>query len=250
MSSTKTTSEESERFGQVAKLCAKAALKAWLTPELRRSRSLVFLVGLLLLAVSVANSDEPVGSIQELRGTARVYRAAKAISAAVGIFVMLGDRIETLADSELTLILRGGTRLTLGEESTMIIDRHLVKNETHIQSTVRLLLGKLRSWVNDTGGGGSVNFEIHTPNGVAAARGTDFEVNFIEGKPCPADPSCLRYTTVGVYQGVVVVTNPTGPAGSLPVTVTAGYQTTIPCESPPTPPSRWGAEELRAPGYH
>ena len=86
----------------------KAALKAWLTPELRRSRSLVFLVGLLLLAVSVANSDEPVGSIQELRGTARVYRAAKAISAAVGIIVMLGDRIETLADSELTLILRVG----------------------------------------------------------------------------------------------------------------------------------------------
>jgi len=95
-----------------------------------------------------------------------------------------------------------------------------------------------------------VNFEIHTPNGVAAARGTDFEVEFIEGKPCPADPSCLRYTTVGVYQGVVVVANPTSPAGSLPVTVTAGYQTTIPCESPPTASSRWGAEELRAPGYH
>ena len=138
----------------------------------------------------------------------------------------------------------------LGEDSTMIIDRHLVENETHIQSTVRLLLGKLRSWVNDVGGGGSVNFEIHTPNGVAGARGTDFEVEFIDGKPCPADPSCLRYTTVGVYQGVVVVANPTSPTGSLPVTLTAGYQTTIPCESPPTPPSRWGAEELRAPGYH
>ena len=250
MSSTKRTSEEPEPFRHVANLCAKAALKAMLAPAMGGSRSLVFLVGLLLLGVTVATSDEPVGSIQELRGTAQVFRAAKAIVATVGIFVMVGDRIETLADSELTLILRGGTRLTLGEDSTMIIDRHLVEHETHIQSTVRLLLGKLRSWVNDVGGGGSVNFEIHTPNGVAGARGTDFEVEFIDGKPCPADPSCLRYTTVGVYQGVVVVTNPTSPAGSLTVTVTAGYETTIPCESPPTPPSRWGAEELRAPGYH
>jgi len=249
MPSTKTRSEESEHFRYIVNLCAKAALKARFVPAPGRSRTLVLLVA-LLLAVSVASSDEPVGSIQELRGTVQVFRAAKAIAAVVGILVMLGDRIETRADSEVTLILRGGTRLMLGEDSTMIIDRHLVENETHIQTAVRLLLGKLRSWVNDTGGRGSVNFEIHTPNGVAAARGTDFEVEFIEGKPCPADPSCLRYTTVGVYLGVVVVTNPTSPAGSLPVTVTAGYETTIPCESPPTPPSRWGAEELRAPGYH
>ena len=41
--------------------------------------------------------------------------------AAVGMFVLLGDRIEALADSELTLILRGGTRLMLGEDGTMII---------------------------------------------------------------------------------------------------------------------------------
>ena len=249
MSSTKTTSGEPEHFRHVAKLAATTALKARLAPALGRSRSLVLLV-VLLLAVSIASSDEPVGSIQALRGTAQIFRAAKAIAAVVGIFVMLGDRIETRTDSEVTLMLRGGTRLMLGEDSTMIIDRHLVENETHIQTTVRLLLGKLRSWVNDTGGGGGVNFEIHTPNGVAAARGTDFEVDFIEGKPCPADPSCLRYTTVGVYQGVVVVANPTSPAGSLSVTVTAGYETTIPCESPPTSPSRWGAEELRAPGYH
>jgi hypothetical protein len=221
-----------------------------LAQAMGRSRSLAFLAGLVLLVVSVANSDDAVGSIQQLRGTAQVYRAARAIAAAVGIFVMLGDRIETLADSELTLVLRGGTRLMLGEDSTMIIDQHLVENETHIRSTVRLLVGKLRSWVNDTGGGGGVNFEIHTPNGVAGARGTDFEVAFIEGKPCPAEPTCLRYTTVGVYQGVVVVANPTSPTGSPTVAVTAGYQTTIPCESPPTPPSRWGAEELRAPGYH
>ena len=112
MSSTKTTSGESEHFRHVANLCTTAARKAGLAPALGRSRSLVLLV-VLLLAVSFANSDEPVGSIQELRGTAQVFRVAKAIAAVVGIFVMLGDRIETRADSEVTLMLRGGTRLML-----------------------------------------------------------------------------------------------------------------------------------------
>src|SRR5215469_10321790 len=95
------TKTEFQYFRQIASLWAKAALKARLAPGMRKSRSFVFLAGLMLLAASVANSDEPVGSIQELRGTAQVYRAAKAIVAAVGILVMLGDRIETLADSDL-----------------------------------------------------------------------------------------------------------------------------------------------------
>src|SRR5262249_11791633 len=190
------------------------------------------------------------GSIEELRGAAQVHRGATQIAALVGMVVMVADRIETLADSELTLILRGGTRLRLGEASTMIIDEDLVTNGTSIRSTVRLLLGKLRAWVNTKVGSGAPNFEIRTPNAVAGARGTDFEVEFIEGKPCPAQPTCLRYTTVGVYEGTVVVANPTSPPGSAPVTVTAGYQTTIPCETPPTTAARWGAEELRSPGYH
>ena len=92
-SSTKT---ESEGLRHVASPWAKAALKARLAFGIGRSRNLVFLlVGLMLLVGSVANSDEPVGTIQELRGTAQVYRAAQAIVAAVGVFVMLGDRIET-----------------------------------------------------------------------------------------------------------------------------------------------------------
>jgi len=204
---------------------------------------------IVFLVLSSVKAEETVGSIVQLRGLVHIYRAAKQIAGTVGMLVLIGDKIETLADAEVTLVLHGGTELDLRESSTMIIDQN-VANEPSIRSTVRLLLGRLRALVNATAGARSVNFEIHTPNAVAGARGTDFEVAFIEDKPCPAQPTCLRYTTVGVYQGTVVVGNPTSPPGSAPVTITAGYQTTIPCETPPTAPSPWGTEELRAPGYH
>src|SRR5262245_8166449 len=111
---------------------------------MRGSRRFVYVIVLLLLTLSAAAADEGAGSIEELRGAAQVHRGATQIAALVGMVVMVADRIETLADSELTLILRGGTRLRLGEASTMIIDEDLVTNGTSIRSTVRLLLGKLR----------------------------------------------------------------------------------------------------------
>lgn len=200
------------------------------------------------LVLSPVHADETVGSITAVRGVANVYRNVKQLAATVGMLVFLGDKIETLTDSEMTLVLLGGTELQLSESSTLTIDKNLT-NQPAIRSTVSLLLGKLRALVN-AAKARTVDFEVHTPNAVAGVRGTDFEIAFIEGKPCPAQPTCLRYTTVGVYQGTVIVSNPTSPPGSAPVTVTAGYQTTIPCETPPTEPSPWGTEELRSPGYH
>ena len=89
---------------------------------------------------------------------------------------------------------------------------------------------------------------MHTPNAVVAARGTNFETAYIVGKPCPGFPECLRYTDVGVYEGVVEVSNPTNPRAA-PVRVTPGYETTVPCELAPSSPAPLGMGELGAPGY-
>jgi ferric-dicitrate binding protein FerR (iron transport regulator) len=209
----------------------------------------VRLIGIAIVALFVlspARAQETVGSITALKGAAQVYRGVQQLAAASGMSVLLGDKIETSANAELTLALLGGTEIKLSESSTIIIDQNVAAPT--IRSSMRLMIGTLRALVNAAAS--SVAFEVHTPNGVAGVRGTDFEVTYIEGKPCPAQPTCLRYTTVGVYKGIVVVSNPTSPPGAAPVTITAGYQTTIPCETPPTAPSPWGTEELRAPGYH
>ena len=52
---------------------------------------------------------------------------------------------------------------------------------------------------------------MRTPNAVVGVRGTDFTTKYVAGKPCPGFPQCLRYTDVGVYKGIVEVSNPTNP---------------------------------------
>jgi hypothetical protein len=52
-----------------------------------------------------------------------------------------------------------------------------------------------------------------------------------------------------VSEGIVEVTNPTNPSAPA-VTVEAGYETTVPCEEPPTSPGPLGIGEMGGPGYH
>jgi hypothetical protein len=52
---------------------------------------------------------------------------------------------------------------------------------------VTLLSGLVRSLVK-IGPGRRPNFEVHTPNAVASARGTMFDVSYREGQPPPATP--------------------------------------------------------------
>jgi hypothetical protein len=79
---------------------------------------------------------------------------------------------------------------------------------------------------------GSPNFEVHTPNAVAAARGTDFATVYQEGTTRPGFTGCNRFTDVAVYQGTVGLSQPAIP-GSPEVQVAAGYETSVPCGEPP-----------------
>jgi hypothetical protein len=160
---------------------------------------------------------------------------------------MLGDKLQTSAASEATVVLLDGSELTLSESTTLVIDRSMV-GPTGADSVVNLVEGKLRSVINPIGGS-LPEFEVHTPNAVAGARGTDFETEYIEGKPCPGFPHCLRYTDVGVYEGIVEVRNPTSTR-PISVRVSGGYETTVPCELPPANPGPLGMGDLSAPGYH
>ena len=202
----------------------------------------------LLSATPSANAEGPVGSITELKGHAVVRRPGQQLDAARSMPVLRNDEIVTDPGGGVTVSLLNGSRLTVGESTSIVIDKSIVTQDQRARSRIHLVLGRLRAVVEAVGGT-SADFKIHTKNAIAASRGTDFEVDFIEGKPCPQQPSCLVYTTVGVYKGTVEVTNPTSPPGASPVNVTAGYQTNVPCETPPSSMAPWGIEELGTPGY-
>jgi FecR protein len=217
----------------------------WRDPaKVFRTALFVLLAICLTYAVTVercAQAEEPLGSVTELEGTAKLFRGKQEFNVVLKMPVVVRDRLQTMSKSHLTVTLRGGSQLILAELSTMVIDDLAAGARSN--TTISLMLGHLRAVVYR-----SPNFEVHTPNAIVGVRGTEFETAYIEGKPCPGFPTCLRYTEVGVYKGVVEVRNAANPKAP-PVRVTQGYETTVPCEMAPSSAAPLGMSELGAPGY-
>jgi len=192
--------------------------------------------------------SNPVGSVTELNGTVELQRNGHKSIPTLSSQVLMEDVFTTERSSSVAITLAGGSELQVGQSSSLVIDRDVVNAQTGARFTlIKLLRGKLHSLVPSLLSGGS--FSVLTANAISGVRGTEFDIAYIEGKPCPGFPDCLRYTDVGVYKGVVEVRSVTNPHAPV-VQISGGYETTVPCEVPPSSPSPLGATELEAPGYH
>ncbi|HXW84767.1 MAG TPA: FecR family protein [Candidatus Binataceae bacterium] len=214
------------------------------------NRALLSLLSLALaapLSRGLVFGQTRIGSVARVSGIAFLQRDGKQSAVVPTMAVETNDRFGTRAKSSLIIDFIDGTELQLGESSLITIEQRHASATGRRASLLMLWNGKLRSIVKAVLAGAG-DFEVHTPNAVAAVRGTDFETAFVQGKPCPEDHTCMRYTTVGVSSGKVAVSNPSTPAAS--VLVTEGYETTVACESPPTSPAPLGMNEMGAPGYH
>lgn len=201
----------------------------------------------LISRCATAFAQAPVGEVTSITGIAKLVRGGSELNLAPSIPVEVRDRLSTAPEAKLTVTFSDGSKLTLSESSSYTIDRYEMATTARRQAEIELWAGHLRAIVN-LGAGGVPDFEVHTPNAISAVRGTEFETAFIEGRPCPEDRSCMRYTTVGVFHGVVAVANISNPAQA--VLVNEGYETTVACEAPATSPAPLGMEEMGAPGYH
>jgi FecR-like protein len=222
-------------------------------PAPNRLRSWLLFVLTLIFAGPVAESaaQAPAGWITEIHGSASLERKGRSSAASLELPVMTGDKIETAVESSLTVGLVDGSGLTLSESSSIVIDRAVMDPAISGLASkffIELFKGTLGSVVTRTIGA-SPQFEVHTPNAIVGVRGTDFTTKYVEGRPCPGFPQCLRYTDVGVYKGIVQVRNPTS-SKPVAVQVTSGYETTVPCELPPAAPGPLGMGDISAPGYH
>ena len=208
----------------------------------------IALSSVILISLSaVAFAQDTIGQVTDVTGSAKLERGGIEVDATPSMPIKVRDKLRTTAKSKLTVTFRDGSKLVLSESSSYTIDEYSIAATTRIRASIALWAGHLRAIVS-TAAGGVPDFQVHTPNAVAAVRGTEFETAFIADRPCPEDRSCMRYTTVGVFHGVVAVANIASPAQS--VQVTEGYETTVACESPATSPAPLGMEEMGAPGYH
>jgi hypothetical protein len=124
----------------------------------------------------------------------------------------------------------------------MVIDNHaLAPAGGRAATRVSLFGGVLRSVV--AAAGGTPNFEVHTPNAVAAVRGTRWDTAYTEGEARPTYGDCRRFSDVVVYEGVVSLRNTAAPNG---IDVPAGYEATVPCDVNSTLPGPIGMTGARA----
>ncbi len=196
---------------------------------------------------AVAFAQDIVGEATSITGVAKLDRAGNNVDIVPAMPIEVGDKLRTAAKAELTVTFRDGSKLILSESSSYAIDQYAMTASTRRQASIGLWAGHIRAIVT-MGIGGVSAFQVHTPNAVATVRGTEFETAYIADRPCPEDRSCMRYTTVGVFHGVVAVANISKPSQA--VQVTEGYETTVACEAPATAPAPLGMEEMGAPGYH
>ena len=194
----------------------------------------LLLISALVLVVSgPALAQTAAGSFSSVSGQVQIQRTGATIGAASGVGVNVGDRIVTGAGGHAVIVLNDQSRLELGPASNITLDQFTITGGA-TSTRVSLFSGVLRSLVNAASGGAPANYQVHTPNAVAAVRGTRFDTAFTENTIRPGYQGCERYTDVSVYQGTVSLAPLATP--NVSQDITAGYEATLPCDRPPTTP--------------
>ena len=138
-------------------------------------------VAALTMTASIARAQAGAGSITNLSGGAQITRAGHAFPAANGAPVEVGDNIVTGPNGNVTITLTDGSQIELSSNSTLVIEENRLNASGSRASTrLGLLQGLVRSVVR-VSAGTPPNFEVHTPNAVASARGTIFDVSYEKG---------------------------------------------------------------------
>lgn len=191
-----------------------------MTFALRFAPLLLLIFTVAILRADDAQAQAPVaGTVSAVSGTVQLQRGGATLPVTQGMPVQVGDRIITGDDGQVSVLLTDQSTLELADSSNVVIDQH-----AGATTRVNLAEGKLRSFVNRTIGAATPNFEVHTPNAVAAARGTLFTVIFT----LPAT------SQLDVDDGVVNLANVINLPGG--VDVPAGYESTVVGPNDPTPP--------------
>jgi hypothetical protein len=208
------------------------------------SAELLLISALVLVVSGPAHAQTAAGSFSSVSGQVQIQRTGATIGAASGVGVDVGDRIVSGASGHAVIVLNDQSRLELGPASSITLDEFTITGGT-TSTRVGLVSGVLRSLVNASSGGAPANYQVHTPNAVAAVRGTRFDTAYSENVIRPGYKGCDRYTDVSVYQGTVNLASLAAPnAGQ---DIGSGYEATVPCNQSPTtagPLSMTGAVSL------
>lgn len=136
---------------------------------------------LVCLAVSGQGADGVVGSVKAAVGGVEIRRGAQSMRAYEGLHLLLNDTLVTTSDGRLGAILQDGTRLSLGPNSELQINRFVYQPvEGKFGLLLRLAKGALCYVSGKIAQFASESVTVETPVGVVGLRGTHLAIS-IEG---------------------------------------------------------------------
>ena len=185
---------------------------------------------LLVLAAPLVHAQIVAGTIIALNGSATITRGVRSFGAAYSAPVDVGDRLDTSPTGHLMVALIDNSQLELTESCTLLISENLLNpNGTRARTSVTLLGGLVRSLVR-VAAGTAPNYEVHTPNAVAAARvaAEAYDTYYTNNTSRPGFNGCKEFSDVLDYDGIVAVSSLANPS-SPTIELHSGQKTTVPC---------------------
>jgi hypothetical protein len=147
-----------------------------------RSQSFWWFFG--ILACSAVSFDVPTFAASAVGTVSRVQNQAQVggITAGVGTPVHMGDAIQTGANARLEVTFRDDTRLTLGENARVVIDRYVFNPDRNIgEMALTSSRGALRFATGKINQMDQKDVTVSTPYAALAVRGTEFWTGPING---------------------------------------------------------------------
>jgi hypothetical protein len=131
----------------------------------------------LALLLPAAQAADEVGQIKVARGQVSVDRGGRALPAQVGMELLAADVVKTGADGSAGITMRDDSRLSIGPNSVLALERFDFDPTTHQgrfdsrldRGTLAAVSGRLARQSPDA-------MTVRTPSAVLGVRGTEFVV--------------------------------------------------------------------------
>jgi len=135
------------------------------------------MVLVLVLSVAVASASSSIGLVKVTEGTATVQRGDETLPARLGLALEEGDILRTGADGRMGVVLRDDTRLSLGPESEIRIDRFLfAPAKGHLALVVKMARGIMAFISGNIAKLSHDAVRVETPVAIVGVRGTQLLV--------------------------------------------------------------------------
>jgi FecR protein len=137
----------------------------------------VTMVLVLVLFGAIAGASSPIGLVKVTEGMATVQRGNETLPASLGLALQEGDVLRTGADGRMGVVLRDDTRLSLGPESEIRIDRFLfAPSKGHLALVVKMARGVMAFVSGNIAKLSHDAVRVETPVAIVGVRGTQFLV--------------------------------------------------------------------------